>query len=122
MLNFILCFFMFLSTDDFVSFDQGWNKHKEDRSPVVVIISSDSCAFCGKMKKTLLEVKKDFPDIVLSEIKYEDAVKRFSFIKDRRVPQTFMYAYDKELEKTVSFPLIIGSTTKDNIYKIWEMK
>lgn len=140
MLKFLLCLVLLFSpqetvvkqelpkqaivqTEGFVTFEQGWEQHKKDNSPVVVIITTKTCPHCVTMKNTLLSIKKEYPDIVLSEVTYDQAKKLWpSAIKDNRVPQTFMYAWDSEENKRTSFPMIIGSAKKERVYEIWKIK
>lgn len=121
MLKFVLALALLFSYNDFVTYDQGWAKYKEDKSPVIVIISEDYCSHCKTMKNTLLEVKKEYPDIVLSQMGKDEARKK-GFLRGEAIPQTFMYAFDKEQNKTVSFPMLIGSRSKADIYRLWGMK
>lgn len=121
MFNFLALVMLLVSYSDFITYDQAWKEHQKNQAPVITIITSDSCPHCVTMKKTLLEIKKEYPDFILAEISYQEAKKRFK-LKSSSIPQTFMYAFDKEEEKIKTFKLVIGSTNKENLYKIWEMK
>lgn len=140
MLKFLLCLVLLFSpqetvvkqelpkqanvqTEGFVTFEQGWEQHKKDNSPVIVIITTESCTHCISMKRTLSLIKKEYPDIVLSEIEFSEAKKIWpKAIIRNSVPQTFMYAWDNEENKRTSFPMIIGAAKKERIYEIWKIK
>jgi thioredoxin-related protein len=109
-----------VAQNDFVEYDKGYELFQKTKRPLVIVITSKACQHCGPMKAELVKVKEDYPEFILCEMDYKFVQKHFDFIDlNRGVPQTFMYAFDNERGTITRFPVLVGRTTKDNIYKKW---
>lgn len=109
-----------VSTSEFLDYDKAYEKFNKTKRPLIVVITSKSCVYCGPMKQELLKVQEDYPEFILCEMDYGLVKKHFDFIDlNRGVPQTFMYAYDNERGSITRFKTLIGRTTKDKLYEAW---
>lgn len=108
--------------DDFVTYDKAFEEFGKSKRPVIIVVTTKSCRFCGPMKEQIRLVKKDYPNMILCEVPLAQAKLQFDFLDfNRGVPQTFIYVYDNEREVVARLPTIIGLKPKSEIYKAWGM-
>lgn len=110
-------------SEDFITYPEAHAKFEKTKRPVAIIVTTKTCPHCVTMKKTLRQLKEDYPEFILCEIPAAQAALQFDFIDVKRgVPQTFAYVYDNEENVTRRLPVIRGSVKKEDIYKAWGMK
>lgn len=119
----ILMMLSFVVSEDFITYPEAHAKFEKTKRPVAIIVTTKTCPHCVTMKKTLRQMKEDYPEFILCEIPAAQAALQFDFIDNKRgVPQTFAYVYDNEDLITRRLPVILGSVSKEAIYKAWGMK
>ena len=113
----------FTASEDFLDYPEAHKKFEKTKRPVAIIVTTKTCRHCVTMKKTLREMKTEYPEFILCEIPASIASIQFDFIDNKRgVPQTFAYVYDNEKLVTERLDVISGSVSKEDIYKAWGMR
>jgi thioredoxin-related protein len=107
---------------DFLEYKDAYALHEKSKRPVVIIVSQVGCTPCAVMKKSLLEFKKDFPNIILTEVTITEAKRLYPREVFSGTPRTIMHAYDNVEGKVKKFPTISGRLSKAEIYKYWEIE
>lgn len=113
---------------DFIPYKDAYALHEKSKRPVVVIVTQPGCGHCTTMKNTLLQFKKDYPNIILTEVSLSDAKRLYP--KDqtkeetrfKSTPITIMHAYDNETDKVMKFQNVKGSLSKIELYKYWKIE
>lgn len=113
---------------DFIPYKEAYALHEKSKRPVVMVITQPGCIPCATMKRSLLQFKKDYPNVILTEVSLLDAKRLYP--KDQQDPRTrfdstpitIMHAYDNDIEKVIRFRSIRGVMSKSAIYKYWEIE
>jgi thioredoxin-related protein len=107
---------------DFIPYKEAYALHEKSKRPVVIIVTQAGCGPCITMKNSLLGFKKDFPNIILTEVTVQEARRLYPKDVFDGTPKTIMHAYDNEEGTVKRFRTISGPRSKEEIYKYWEIE
>ena len=109
-------------TKNFIPYKEAYALHEKSKRPVVIIVTQAGCGPCITMKNSLLGFKRDFPNVILTEVTLREA--RLLYPKDvfDGTPKTLMHAYDNQDGTVKRFRTISGALSKEGIYRYWEIQ